>query len=133
MRNLPLLGREGRCQSRGRCGQKNVCRSTLAEMEMRGLQEVFEESEGLYTFRAAHRASFPQSSRIGLCCSLTQLPGMKAFHLLTILSQEGICSPPPHLSSNVHGWLLTTQVHTLHLGALRSVLNDQACSQPLGL
>lgn len=46
------------------------------------------ESEGLYTFKASHRA-FLQSSRIRLCCSLTQLPGMKAFHLLTILSQGG--------------------------------------------
>lgn len=71
---------------------------------MRGLQEDFEESEGLDTSRAAHRA-FLQSSRIHLCCSLTQLPGMKALHLLTILSQGGIC-PLPRLSSNVHGKLL---------------------------
>lgn len=42
----------------GHCCQKNVCRSTSAEMEMGGLQEDFEESEGLYTFKAAHRASY---------------------------------------------------------------------------
>lgn len=69
----------------GRC-QENVF--TSIEVEMRGPQEDSGESEGLYTFKASHRA-FLQSSRIRLCCSLTQLPGMKAFHLLTILSQGG--------------------------------------------
>lgn len=86
----------------GHCCQKKVCRSTSAEMEMRGLQEDFEENEGLYTFKTAHGA-FLQSAHICLCCSLTQLPGMKAFHVLTILSQGGVCSPLPGLSSNVHG------------------------------
>lgn len=68
-------------------------------------RKTLKRVRGLYTSRAAHR-EFLQSSRIHLCCSLTQLPGMKALHLLTILSQGGICSPLPRLSSNVCGQLL---------------------------
>lgn len=60
MKSLPFCTgeKEDVSQSQGRCCQKNVCRSTCAEMEMRGLQEDLEESEGLHTSRAAHRHSY---------------------------------------------------------------------------
>lgn len=86
---------------------------------------------------AVHVQSFtqgiPTEFTYRLCCPLTQLPGMKAFHLLTILSRGDLQSSA--LSQFKCQWAASrsVQVYTLHLGALRSVLNDQACSQPLGL